>query len=88
MNVNGIGTTGYPAWQGTRKAQQNAAGRSFAEQVNNVASIKPNTTTIYMKTDDMLYSGGNGTGLSFYIKYTIVLFAGSLLFCSETICSH
>ena len=22
-----------------------------------------------MKTDDMLYSGGNGTGLSFYIKY-------------------
>ncbi len=25
--------------------------------------------SIYMKTDDMLYSGGNGTGLSFYIKY-------------------
>ena len=25
MNVNGIGTTGYPAWQGARKAQQNAA---------------------------------------------------------------
>lgn len=24
---------------------------------------------VYMKTDDMLYSGGNGTGLSFYIKY-------------------
>ncbi len=69
MNVNGIGAAGYPAWQGTRKTQQNAAGRSFAEQVNNVASIKPNTTTIYMKTDDMLYSGGNGTGLSFYIKY-------------------
>lgn len=22
-----------------------------------------------MKTDDMLYSGGNGTGLSFYLKY-------------------
>ena len=22
-----------------------------------------------MKTDDMLYSGGNGTGLSYYIKY-------------------
>ncbi len=69
MNVNGIGAAGYPAWQGTRKAQQNAAGRSFAEQVNNVAGTKPNTTTIYMKTDDMLYSGGNGTGLSFYIKY-------------------
>lgn len=24
---------------------------------------------VYLKTDDMLYSGGNGTGLSFYIKY-------------------
>ena len=69
MNVNGIGTTGYPAWQGARKAQQNAAGRSFAEQVNNVAGAKPHTSIVYMKTDDMLYSGGNGTGLSFYIKY-------------------
>jgi len=69
MNINGIGTTGYPAWQGARKAQQNAAGRSFAEQVNNVAGAKPHTSIVYMKTDDMLYSGGNGTGLSFYIKY-------------------
>jgi len=24
---------------------------------------------VYLKTDDMLFSGGNGTGLSFYIKY-------------------
>lgn len=24
---------------------------------------------VYMQTDDMLFSGGNGTGLSFYIKY-------------------
>ena len=69
MNVNGIGAAGYPAWQGTRKAQQNAVGRSFAEQVNNVAGAKPHTSIVYMKTDDMLYSGGNGTGLSFYIKY-------------------
>ncbi len=37
MNVNGMGAAGYPAWQGTRKAQQNAVRRSFAEQVNNVA---------------------------------------------------
>ena len=69
MNVNGIGTAGYPAWQGARKAQQNAAERSFAEQANNVAGAKPHTSIVYMKTDDMLYSGGNGTGLSFYIKY-------------------
>ena len=24
---------------------------------------------VYLKTDDMLFSGGKGTGLSFYIKY-------------------
>jgi hypothetical protein len=24
---------------------------------------------VYLKTDDMLFSSGNGTGLSFYIKY-------------------
>lgn len=24
---------------------------------------------VYLKTEDMLYSGGNGTGLSFYLKY-------------------
>lgn len=64
-----IGSTGYTAWQGARKAQQNASGKNFAESVNNVANAKPHTTTIYLKTDDMLYSGGNGTGLSFYIKY-------------------
>ncbi len=32
-------------------------------------NVKSGTHIIYMKTDDMLYSGGNGTGLSFYIKY-------------------
>ena len=70
MNVNGIGAAGYPAWQGARRTQQNAAGKNFAAQVNNnVASAKPHTSIVYMKTDDMLYSGCNGTGLSFYIKY-------------------
>ncbi|MCM1184279.1 MAG: hypothetical protein NC337_12985 [Roseburia sp.] len=66
MSVSGIGTTGYPiAGYGTGKAQQNTIGKSFTEQVNNAAKGH----TVYMKTDDMLYSGGNGTGLSFYIKY-------------------
>jgi len=69
MNINGIGTTGYPAWQGARRTQQNVAGKSFAAQVNNVAGAKPHTSIVYIKTDDMLFSGGNGTGLSFYIKY-------------------
>lgn len=67
MSVNGIGAAGYPAWQGARKAQQNTAGNSFAESVNNMAGKKGHI--VYMKTDDMLYSGGNGSGLSFYIKY-------------------
>lgn len=69
MSVNGIGAMGNPAWYGARRTQQNAAGKSFAESVNNVAETKPHTSIVYMKTDDMLYSGGNGTGLSFYIKY-------------------
>ena len=69
MNINGIGATGYPAWHGAKKAQQNTAGTSFASQLNNVAGAKPHTSIVYMKTDDMLYSGGNGTGLSFYLKY-------------------
>ena len=69
MGINGIGT-GYPmAGYTTKRTLQDTAGKSFAEQMNNVASAKPHTSIVYMKTDDMLYSGGNGTGLSFYIKY-------------------
>ena len=67
MSVSGIGA-GYPAYFGTRKLQQNTTEKSFANQVNNVASV-PKTYQVYMMGDDMLYSGGNGTGLSFYIKY-------------------
>ena len=68
MNINEIGTTGYPAWHGAKKTQQNTAGTSFASQLNNVAS-HPKTYKVYMMGDDMIYSGGNGTGLSFYLKY-------------------
>ena len=68
MSISGIGASGYPmAEYTTKKTQQNAAGKGFAEQINNVAGKKG--YKVYMKTDDMLYSGGNGTGLSFYIKY-------------------
>ena len=67
MNINGIGTTGYPAWQGTRRTQQNTAGKSFAAQVNNVAG----TSKVYniFSDEDMIWTGGNGTGLSYYLKY-------------------
>ena len=67
MNINGIGTTGYPAWQGARKAQQNAAGKSFAESVNNMART-PKVYNIFTD-EDMIWTGGNGTGLSYYLKY-------------------
>ena len=70
MSVSGIGTAGYPvAGYGAKRTQQNIGRKDFAEQINNVTGAKPHTSIVYMKTDDMLYSGGNGTGLSFYIKY-------------------
>ena len=52
MNINGIGTTGYPAWQGARRTQQNVAGKSFAAQVNNVAGAKPHTSIVYIVSAD------------------------------------
>ncbi len=67
MNIIGIGTTGYPAWQGARRTQQNVAGKSFAEQVNNVAGT-PKVYNIF-SDEDMIWTGGNGTGLSYYLKY-------------------
>lgn len=39
MNVNGIGTTGYPAWYETRKSQQNTTGKGFANQVDKVEKV-------------------------------------------------
>ncbi len=31
--------------------------------------IQKSSYTVYLKKEDMLYSGGNGTGLSYYLKY-------------------
>lgn len=43
MNVNGIGTTGYPTWQGARKAENNAKGDfgANAKATGNVVHITP-----------------------------------------------
>ena len=50
MGINGIGTTGYPmAGYTTKRTQQNAAGKSFAESVNNVADAKPHTSIVYRR---------------------------------------
>ena len=67
MNVTGIGTTGYPAWQVARRGQQNTAGKSFGVQADNVASA-PKVYDIFTD-EDMIWTGGNGTGLSYYLKY-------------------
>ena len=67
MNVNGIGTAGHPVWQENERTQQNTAGKSFAAQVNQVADM-PKVYHIFTD-EDMLWTGGNGTGLSYYLKY-------------------
>jgi TFIIF-interacting CTD phosphatase-like protein len=54
---------------------QRASGVFGKQQCNNKTSTAENSAfpqsskKVYLKTDDMLFSGGNGTGLSFYIKY-------------------
>ncbi len=61
--------TGFIEAVAERAAQKKnmTAGKGLANQSNSAAAKKGHT--VYMKTDDMLYSGGNGTGLSYYIKY-------------------
>ena len=43
MNVNGIGTAGYPAWQGARKAESSTKGDFGAnvKATGNVVHIDP-----------------------------------------------
>ena len=65
MNINSI----YPAIASIRTGRNpntHSSGESFSDTV---ARVQKNEMKIFMKTDDMLYSGGNGTGLSYYIKY-------------------
>ena len=65
MNINGI-SAGYPTGYTNNKTTKTTAGAGFSNQINSIAG---KGHIVYMKTDDMLYSGGNGTGLSFYLKY-------------------
>ncbi|WP_286083141.1 hypothetical protein [Parablautia intestinalis] len=68
MSVSGIGTAGYPvAGYGAKRTQQNIGRKDFAEQINNVAGA-PKVYNIFTD-EDMLWTGGNGTGLSYYLKY-------------------
>lgn len=65
MSISGIGAAGHQTVYKTEKTQKQHP--SFADQLGSAANTKGHI--VYMKTDDMLFSGGNGTGLSFYIKY-------------------
>lgn len=77
MSINGIGALDYKAaGYGTGRTRRNTAGTTagstegnFASQIKNTGTTQKKVYQVYMKTDDMLYSGGNGSGLSFYIKY-------------------
>ena len=46
----------------------NFGNDSFSNAISTV-SDKTAGYKVYLKKEDMLYSGGNGTGLSFYLKY-------------------
>ena len=72
MRMHGIGraygpTGGYSA--NTKKAGSDSYAKSAAKQTDRMAGGANKVYQVYLQTDDMLYSGGNGTGLSFYIKY-------------------
>ena len=71
MGIDGISQNQYTGGMWAQQTAQKAKGSSnqFAQQMGSAASAKPKGYKVYMKTDDMLYSGGNGSGLSFYIKY-------------------
>ena len=69
MGINGISTGYYPTGYTNNKTTKTPAGASFFNQINSIADNAGKGHIVYMKADDMLYSGGNGTGLSFYIKY-------------------
>lgn len=70
IGMNGIRPTGYPMTSAlTANAQKKTAEKGFAKALNNAAAIGEKEYIVYMPTEDMLYSGGNGTGLSYYIQY-------------------
>ena len=66
MGINGISTGYYQTGYANNKTTKTTTGTSFSNRINNIVG---KGQIVYLKTDDMLYSGGNGTGLSFYLKY-------------------
>ena len=69
MNISGISSNYHQSVGANNKSTKTATGTGFTNYINNAAGNAGKGHIVYMKTDDMLYSGGNGTGLSFYLKY-------------------
>ena len=65
MQINPIARNPYTS---ITNKNSNASNDSFTSTMCKV-SDNHSSYKVYMKKDDMLYSGGNGTGLSFYLKY-------------------
>lgn len=55
----------------TRVYRTNASidNKNISDPSTRKFDIKKDQHKVYLKSNDMLYSGGNGSGLSFYIKY-------------------
>lgn len=70
MEINGTKANGYPYFQRMQKTAKPDTSVSFAAWAGKSARTQNGPHIVYMKTDDMLYSGGNGTGLSYYLKYS------------------
>lgn len=65
MQINPVGTDFTIQSRSSGRNTGNADFRGIlSDKVENGSSH-----IVYLKKDDMLYSGGNGTGLSFYLKY-------------------
>lgn len=69
MAVNTIASGHYQTNYHAQQIRKNTASGSFSGQLENIAGAQKKEHKVYMKTDDMLFSGGYGSGLSFYIKY-------------------
>lgn len=69
MAVNTIASGEYQADYYAWQTQKHNTSGSFTKQMENYAGMQKKEHIVYMKTDDMLFSGGYGSGLSFYIKY-------------------
>lgn len=69
MGVGIVAGAGVLPGYAGRRAEKKAAGTDFEQSVEQAKKVGRKEYIVYTKTDDMLYSGGNGSGLSFYIKY-------------------